>query len=85
MLPCPFHLLTGLDCPFCGGQRMIVELLHGHFATAFWLNPALFVGVPVVALWWWYKREISSRTAFFLLCMALLWGVTRNVLPIRYV
>jgi hypothetical protein len=31
---CPFHALTGLDCPFCGGLRGTHALLHGDVATA---------------------------------------------------
>ena len=80
MLPCPFHLLTGLNCHFCGGQRMVVELLHGHVATAFWLNPALFVGAPLVGVWWLWQREISSRAALVMLCIAIGWGIVRNIL-----
>jgi hypothetical protein len=26
---CPFKLLTGWNCPFCGGLRMAHDLLHG--------------------------------------------------------
>ena len=36
---CPFHRLTGWYCPGCGGQRALHELLHGHLAAAFRLNP----------------------------------------------
>ena len=36
---CLFHLLTGLDCPGCGGLRALHQLLHGHVGTAFDLNP----------------------------------------------
>lgn len=79
MLPCPFHIITGLSCPFCGSQRMAVALLHGHVAEAFWLNPALFVGAPLVGLWWLWKREISSRAALVILCICIAWGIARNI------
>ena len=82
LLPCPFHMLTGFDCPFCGGQRMVLALLQGHWTEAFWLNPGLAVGAPLVGAWWLWKREITSRAAFVILCIAVAWGVLRNILPI---
>lgn len=82
MLPCPFHMLTGLDCPFCGGQRMVVELLHGHFAEAFWLNPGLAIGAPLVTLWWLKHRELTSNAALVILAISLAWGVIRNLVNI---
>lgn len=44
---CVFHALTGLDCPGCGGTRALHQLLHGHVAEAFALNPLLFLLIPV--------------------------------------
>lgn len=82
MLICPFHWLTGLDCPFCGAQRMVLSLLHGHVAEAFWLNPGLFIGAPLVGLWWLWKREITPRAAFVMLCITFAWGILRNILPL---
>ena len=82
LLSCPFHMLTGFDCPFCGGQRMVLALLQGHWTEAFWLNPGLAVGAPLVGAWWLWKREITSRAAFVILCIAVAWGVLRNILPI---
>ena len=43
---CPFRLLTGLPCPGCGSTRALHQLLHGHFATAFMLNPLLLIAIP---------------------------------------
>lgn len=82
MLTCPFHWLTGLDCPFCGAQRMVLALVQGHVAEAFWYNPALFVALPLVGAWWLWKKEVSSRAAFVLLCLAILWGIVRNLMPV---
>ena len=45
-LPCPFRLMTGLYCPFCGGLRMVHDLLHGDAARAFHDNA---LAVPLVA------------------------------------
>ncbi len=50
-VPCPFLLLTGLDCPFCGGSRMIGALLVGDVARALDHNAfALLVILPLVAV-----------------------------------
>ncbi len=46
--PCPFKILTGLDCPFCGSLRATHELLHGNVSTAIDYNAlTVFVILPV--------------------------------------
>ena len=40
---CPFRLLTGFTCPGCGTTRALHQILHGHFDTAFTLNPLLLL------------------------------------------
>jgi hypothetical protein len=48
---CPFRLLTGLYCPFCGMTRSFVYTLHGHVGDAFaahLFGPAL---VLLAAVW----------------------------------
>lgn len=43
---CPFHLLTGLDCPACGNQRALHSLLSGELWLAFRYNPFLWLSLP---------------------------------------
>lgn len=91
---CPFHWLTGWDCPLCGGQRLVHELLHGRLCAAFSHNPLLFVSLPLVVLWLFRQcfpglsrrhprltgeRLFSSRACFCYLLLALGWGVVRNL------
>ena len=38
---CLFHRLTGLNCPGCGGQRALHELLHGNVLLALRHNALL--------------------------------------------
>ncbi len=45
--PCPFHALTGLDCPGCGTLRALHQLTHGHASAAFGLNPLAIVVLPI--------------------------------------
>jgi hypothetical protein len=45
---CPFRLLTGFNCPGCGTTRALHQILHGHFATAFTLNPLLLLAIPFI-------------------------------------
>jgi hypothetical protein len=47
---CLFHRTTGLLCPGCGALRALHQLLHGHLAAAFFLNPMLLASLPFL-LW----------------------------------
>ncbi|MGK6352079.1 DUF2752 domain-containing protein [Parapedobacter sp. DT-150] len=39
LLPCPFKLITGIDCPGCGFQRSLIALAQGHWAESYRLYP----------------------------------------------
>ena len=47
---CIFKLLTGFDCPFCGAQRAIYDILKGDVVTAFYHNPFLFIMSPYILM-----------------------------------
>ncbi|WP_243789416.1 DUF2752 domain-containing protein [Saccharopolyspora gloriosae] len=93
-LPCPLLFLTGLDCPFCGGSRMIGALLHGDLALAADLNFfALVVVLPVAVLFLiasarqeiggvpspWLVGRRGRWAGNAVLAAAVLWGVARNL------
>jgi len=40
LLPCPFKYLTGVDCPGCGFQRSVIQLVQGNFHNSLSLYPA---------------------------------------------
>jgi Protein of unknown function (DUF2752) len=54
--PCPFLLVTGHPCPFCGGTRSFAYMWQGdtrHAAALYPLGPALFwatlAAIPILA------------------------------------
>ena len=81
--PCPFRLLTGWYCPGCGGLRMTHDLLHGDLAAAVVDNVFLLTGLPLLAVWWLWRRS-RQRPAFtvpvivVIAIAALVWTVVRN-------
>jgi hypothetical protein len=42
---CPTKALLGIDCPGCGGMRMLYSLLHGNIPAALHYNAVSFVAV----------------------------------------
>jgi len=48
--PCVLYATTGLKCPGCGGLRATHQLLHGHLAAAWTLNPLAVLLVPFYCL-----------------------------------
>lgn len=81
--PCPFRLLTGWYCPGCGGLRMTHDLLHGDLAAAAVDNVFLLVGLPLVGLWWLWRRRrakpVWTPVALAVMAVAaVVWTVARN-------
>ncbi|MBV9089214.1 MAG: DUF2752 domain-containing protein [Mycobacteriaceae bacterium] len=92
--PCPFKLLTGWNCPACGGLRMTHDLLHANLGAAVVDNVFLLITIPTLVAWVLYRRRAGrppvTRTTYIVLAAAaLIWTVVRNVpgfplVPIAY-
>lgn len=94
LFTCPFHWLTGLDCPFCGGQRMIAALLRAEWGAAFGYNRVLMLFLPLLFLLGvrllfpqYAKRHprlmlaclFTDRALVIYLIIFAVWGVVRNI------
>jgi hypothetical protein len=88
--PCPIKAVTGLDCPGCGGTRMVWSLLHGDLPAALHYNALALVLVPFVLWLWgaWVVRRWRGgpprvpsprRAPLVLLGLAVAWMVLRNL------
>ena len=96
LIPCPFHQLTGWDCPFCGSQRMVRELLHANWHSAFLHNPFVLCSLPIGCLGFvrylcpnsqklhtpFLNRLFSDNTLLLYWVLAVLWGILRNLFPL---
>jgi hypothetical protein len=62
---CPFHALTGLWCPGCGGLRAVNDLTDGHVGAALSSNIVVTLGIPIgiVALLVWAWRSWTGQTS----------------------
>jgi hypothetical protein len=62
---CPFHALTGWDCPFCGSLRGYHALLHGQVGTALDFNLVTVAALPLMIWFWvmWLRRAAHGDTA----------------------
>jgi Protein of unknown function (DUF2752) len=81
---CPFRLLTGWNCPACGGLRMVHDVLHGDLVAAITDNVALLVGIPLLAIWVLLRRRsgktlLSPPAAATVVIAMLAWTVVRNL------
>ena len=85
---CMFHRVTGLNCPGCGGLRATHQLLHGHLAMAFQLNPLFVVSIPagIICLLWSVLKKSPEKFFSFRpvwlwigLAAAVAFGVARNL------
>lgn len=88
---CPFHVLTGLDCPACGGQRALHSLLHGKVSDALRFNVFLVVSVPYFLTVAWTSFDkgriarcvrpiVQHRYVAYGYCLLFVgWWVVRNL------
>lgn len=88
---CLFYATTGWQCPGCGGLRATHQLLHGHLAAAWALNPLAVLLAPLGA---WIGLDAGLNLArgrgllhaaprpaliWLALACALAFGVVRNL------
>jgi Protein of unknown function (DUF2752) len=81
---CPFKLLTGWNCPACGGLRMTHDLLHANLGAAVVDNVFLLAGIPALLGWVLWRRHterpLMTRTAVVVILTAsIAWTVIRNL------
>ena len=94
LLRCPLHWLTGFQCPFCGGQRAIHELLHLNIREAWNLNLGLLIMSPYIFVLLvgqvfpqLQRCNVIVRFCYRndIICLSLvlfaIWGVIRNLIP----
>ncbi|MFE1825082.1 DUF2752 domain-containing protein [Streptomyces yangpuensis] len=84
---CPFHALTGLDCPGCGSLRALHRLTQADVVAAADHNLLVVVALPCIALVW--LRVVTGRTTRravpawrsprVILALVVLWTVVRNL------
>jgi hypothetical protein len=89
LAPCLFRTLTGLDCPGCGGTRMMWYLLHGNLPEAARHHLVALLLVPFVVygyLTWAASRLFGTKPwrpgRVFWLTVAVSWlvfAVARNL------
>jgi hypothetical protein len=81
--PCLFRQFTGLDCPGCGGTRMVWYLLHGNLPEAARHHLVALLLVPFVLygyLVWAASRLFGTRIPWrpgrvFWLTVGIAWAV----------
>lgn len=57
-LPCPFRLITGWYCPFCGGLRMVHDLARGQLVAALH-DDALALPLLLIAVAAWLNLVVG--------------------------
>jgi len=90
---CPFHRLTGLDCPGCGSQRAIHNLLHFQLQDAFISNPLLVMAIPYITVGIYFeyfggkerfpgvRKILFGRVAIIMVfVIIILFWVVRNII-----
>jgi hypothetical protein len=82
--PCPFKLLTGWNCPACGGLRMTHDLLHANLSAAVVDNIFLLAGIPALVTWLFLRRYagkpgVTRATIVVVIVATIGWTVVRNI------
>lgn len=93
MPKCPFYLLTGYQCPGCGIQRAVHQLLHLNLHKAFEYNMFVFILAPyilslIIVTWFDPKEKLkklknicySSTTIYIYLVLMVVWWIIRNII-----
>jgi hypothetical protein len=75
---CPFHWLTGLECPLCGLTRGLCAFAKGHWSEAVAFNALTPLGFAMLfALFW--RHRLAGRLWSLGIVLFGIYGVWRAV------
>ena len=87
---CPFLVLTSYECPGCGTQRAIHQLLHLNIGAALKYNAFMILAIPFIFLGVWsiskqrntklYKTFFGRYSAIVILIIIFLYWILRNII-----
>ena len=90
-IKCPFHSITGYNCPGCGITRMVLCLLSGNIKEAFYENIGLTLILPLLTficiknIYHYIKFGTITDTLYdkimiiSIILFLLFWGFIRNI------
>lgn len=88
---CPFHRVTGLHCPGCGGTRAFFAFLKGDLARSWRMNPLFLGGLAAGGFYlaaalleqktgrrpaW---TRLSAKAGWIILALILVFWIVRNI------
>lgn len=95
IIPCVFHMATGLCCPGCGVSRMCLALLRLDFRAAFRANAAIMLLLPfgiIIAVrtavryikyGTFSPTQMENRILCIMTGILILFGIVRNFPGLR--
>lgn len=92
---CPFRVATGLECPGCGSQRAVHQLLNFNLFNALKENLLLVISIPYLLLGiifeiWkdkqnptfikWRRRLFGLKATYIILALVIIFWIVRNII-----
>jgi hypothetical protein len=79
---CTFRDHLGIDCPGCGLQRSILELLKGNFFESISLYPAL---IPVIGMFGFLTLHLIFRFRNGALILKIMFILNISIIALNYI
>jgi hypothetical protein len=79
---CPFKEQFGIDCPGCGLQRSIIELLKGNILESIILYPAL---LPVMTMFGFLALHLLFRFRHGALILKIMFIFNISLIALNYI
>lgn len=82
MLQCPSKKMFAVDCPGCGLQRSIIDLLRGDIAASWDVYPpGIFIVITIIIL----VSHLLFGVRYGALMLKMLFIITISVITINYI
>jgi hypothetical protein len=80
--PCSFKEAFGIDCPGCGLQRSVIELLKGHLWESFLLYPAL---MPIITMFIFLFLHLIFKFKWGAFILKVMFIMNASIIFLHYI